>query len=487
MRPSVSSVTRWPVLVFLALAATSRATQAAPTGYLSAADALAASAPNYDVLDPEDLSMISPPLLLMRSEQHSNRTRSVSPSKLPPGASIVQFAPSTLTRATAPLYVSAAWRSDNANPSQATQAFIVWHGSQRNGQESFNDIHAALTSAGQSLDAPTSQILIVSLQFYTPNDATKRRLFDSTRNLAWKFNGDADNRSKGSTFGLFDGTDAIGPDGEEDPAYRLNGAQISTYDVLDGVITYLSNPARHPNLRKITLVGHSAGGQALSRYLTLNPAVLSGVNGIHIRSVIANAPSMVYFTNDRPDNDAAQTLVPSRKTADGTVSPTGCSFNDWRYGLSGPMPRYVAARAAGGPNDGLRLFSAYIAKDVVKIVGTNDVYALAEGSGDQSCAVQTQGGPNRRDRNYAAWVYVNLLAGTGQDVSAFYGYANLSRSVRPISGIGAVFRHQLGIVSGVGHDSTKMFASPVGISALLDDVVQPGPRPPPMPEFQSPA
>ncbi|CAD6887008.1 unnamed protein product [Tilletia controversa] len=486
MRPTICSLSRWPVVVFLALAATSRATQAAPTGYFAPGHALSDSTPSYDALDSDGVPMVSPPLLLMRSGRN-NLTNSGSSSKLPPGASLVQFAPSTLTRATAPLYVSAAWRSDGGAPSQATQAFVVWHGSQRNGQESFKDVHAALTLAGQSLDAPNSNILIVSLQFYTPNDAIKRRLFDSARNLAWKFSGDAANGGKGSTFGLFDGTDAIGPSGEEDPAYRLNGAQISTYDVLDEVITYISNRSRHPNLQKITLVGHSAGAQALSRYLTLNPAVLSGVNGIRIRSVIANAPSMVYFTEDRPDNDAAQTQVASRKTASGTASPTGCSFNDWRYGLSGAMPRYVAARAPGGPGDGLRLFSSYIAKDVVKIVGTNDVYALAEGSGDQSCAVQTQGGPNRRDRNYAAWVYINLLAGTNEDVSAFYGYANLSKSVRPVSELGTVFRHQLGIVSGVGHDSTKMFASPVGISALLDDMVQPGPRPPPMTDFQNPA
>ncbi|KAK0526717.1 hypothetical protein OC834_004704 [Tilletia horrida] len=385
------------------------------------------------------------------------------------------------------MYVSAAWKSDSGAPSPATRAWVVWHGSQRNGQESFKDIHGALTSAGNNLDAPTSQMLVVSLQFYTPNDATRRKFFDPARNLAWQFNGDSSTPSKQATYGLFDGTDAVGPTGEEDPAYSLNGAQISSFDVLDSVISYLSNRGNFPNMQKITIVGHSAGGQAISRYLTLNPAVLGGLNGVHVRSVIANAPSMVYFTNDRPDNNAAQTTVGSRKTAAGAVSPTGCSFNDWRYGLDGQKPRYVASRNPGGPSDGFRLFASYITKDVVRLVGTNDVYALAEGSGDQSCAVLTQGGVNRRDRNYAAWVYMNLLAGTNEDVSAYYGYGNLSQSVRPYPGLGAVFNHQLGIVSGVGHDSTKMFASPVGVSALLDDVVQPGPRPPPSPAFASPA
>ncbi|KAK0557543.1 hypothetical protein OC846_000331 [Tilletia horrida] len=416
----------------------------------------------------------------MRAE---NVTDTETTKKLPIGSSMIQFSPSAQTKATVPLYVSAAWNAGRTSP--ASRAYIVWHGSQRNGQSSFNDVHAALSSAGNNLDTTTSDILVIALQFYTPNDASKRRLFDSARNLAWQFTGDANTKSRGSTFGLFDGTDAIAPAGETDPTYGLNGAKISTFDVLDSVISYISNRAYYPNMQRITLVGHSAGGQAISRYMTLNPAVLSGLTGIHIRSVIANAPSMVYFTNDRPDNPAAQTVVSTRRTSGGAISSNGCDFNDWRYGLQGYMPRYVTARARDGPGDGLRLFTSYIAKDVVRLVGTNDVYALAEGSGDQTCAVLTQGGENRRDRNYAAWAYLNLLAATNEDVSAFYGYANLSQSVHPVAGLGSVFNHQLGIVSGVGHDSTQMFASPVGISALLDDRVQPGPRPPPAPAFES--
>ncbi|KAL9938763.1 hypothetical protein V8E36_002482 [Tilletia maclaganii] len=488
MRSTGPSLTKWPVLIFLALAATSVATQAAPTRYHDQADTLPASLTDLDVLDAANIP-VGPPLMLLRAEQDVNLTSptSSSPSKLPPGTSLIQFAPSPMTRATVPLYVSAAWRSPTGAPSQASRAFVVWHGSQRNGQESFRDIHSALASAGNFLDTPTSSILIVSLQFFTPKDATKRRLFDPTRNLAWHFSGDAAFPAKGATFGLFDGTDAVGPTGEEDPLYALRGAQISTFDVLDTVISYLSNRANYPNMQRITLVGHSAGGQAISRYLTLNPAVLSGLNGIHVRSVIANAPSMVYFTNDRPDNPSAQTMVASRKLTSSAISQTGCSFDDWRYGLSGEKPRYVTARAPAGPNDGLTLFTSYITKDVVRLVGTDDVYQLSEGSGDQSCAVQTQGGEHRRNRNYAAWAYMNLLANTKEDVSAFYGYGNLTQSVRPVLALGAVFNHRLGIVSNVGHDSTKMFASPVGVSALLDDLIMPGPRPPPMPVFAEPA
>jgi len=66
-------------------------------------------------------------------------------------------------------------------------------------------------------------------------------------------------------------------------------------------------------------------------------------------------------------------------------------------------------------------------------------------------------------------------------VTEFYGYKNLSRSVTPIPNLSGATQHRLGIVNGVGHVASRMYASPVGMSALLDKEVKAGPRPPPMP------
>ncbi len=122
-----------------------------------------------------------------------------------------------------------------------------------------------------------------------------------------------------------------------------------------------------------------------------------------IRYVLANSPSMPYFTTARPN--------PS--------SDCG-NYNQWGYGFDGPLPRYVAERNPGGE----QAFRNWITKDITLMTGDFDTYARDQ-SGDQSCAVQAQGGQNRRDRGYAWWAYVNLLGGTSTDVSAFYGYGSL--------------------------------------------------------------
>lgn len=69
----------------------------------------------------------------------------------------------------------------------------------------------------------------------------------------------------------------------------------------------------------------------------------------------------------------------------------------------------------------------YVSRDVVSLTGDLDTYKNGP-FGDQSCKAQKQGGVNRRDRNYAQWAYKNLLAGTSEDVSDYYGYKELKTS-----------------------------------------------------------
>lgn len=86
--------------------------------------------------------------------------------------------------------------------------------------------------------------------------------------------------------------------------------------------------------------------------------------------------------------------------------------------------------------------------------------------------VHAQGGYNRADRNYAAWVYENLLAGTDVDLSKFYGYKNLHAlhgGVKNDRGSAKkTFKHKLGIAAGVAHDGARMWSSDVGRKALLE-------------------
>lgn len=187
-----------------------------------------------------------------------------------------------------------------------------------------------------------------------------------------------------------------------------------------------SNLAIYPDMKNITIAGHSAGAEMVQRWSAIGsyslPSSDEGLgksDRIHLRIIIANSPSSVYFTSDRPDNPNGATRVPSRSHKSGSISSTGCLFDHWRYGLGGKQPRYVELKLAqvGGvataiEAKGRLLFSQWIRKDIVRLIGTLDTENRASG-GDRSCAVRTQGGHNRRDRGFAFWVsFLVLESGT---------------------------------------------------------------------------
>lgn len=277
------------------------------------------------------------------------------------------------------------------------------------GAQAFSDIYDAVKAAGARIDEADAHALVISPTFYITTDAQKpdqqgrvKNYFDPQRNFAWL----SDSQSNG-TYGLFDGADAVAPKRGR-VSDLLNDVRVSSYDVLDALVAHFADEARFPRLRNLTFAGHSAGAQAFQRWSAINPRSLpSSTSGIgpdgriHVRFVLANAPSSVYFTTDRPDNPNGATRTSQRTRKDGSISKTGCAFNQWRYGLDGAQPRYVRKRQAE-PNDGKELFAQWIRKDVVRLVGTEDTKENANG-GDQSCAVRTQGGDNRCERGYAYW------------------------------------------------------------------------------------
>lgn len=88
-----------------------------------------------------------------------------------------------------------------------------------------------------------------------------------------------------------------------------NGTQLSSYDVIDTLLARFSDKSLYPNLKKIALVGFSAGGQFVGRYV----AVGKGLPGSDIEIIYA---AMSPSTQ----------LVPS-------------SGEIWHYGLEN-RPRY---------------------------------------------------------------------------------------------------------------------------------------------------
>ncbi|KDN40877.1 hypothetical protein K437DRAFT_295743 [Tilletiaria anomala UBC 951] len=384
----------------------------------------------------------------------------------PAGASFIQFRPCPrVTNATVPMFVNKQWVDTTGGSgnvtSNATVAIVIQHGIGRDFQNAWEGIYPIVDGASTVLIAPN---------FYLPSDSPRMMItgtlsnwFDPAHNLAWA--------NFGSWVG---GDDPVAPrntgrsSNGDSGGWPGAGAACSTYNVYDAIRTVLHNSTAYPRLRTVYWAGHSGGGAFVSRYALVADDAPDALN---MRYVHANAPSFPYFTADRPGQGQGQMQVGSCQ-----------GFNSWMYGLDGGFTRYVEAKVTT-PHD---MFKRYIARDVVALQGDMDTRSRYP-VGDYECQVLAEGGDNRRDRNYAWWVYKVLLAGAPLDVSQFVGYSVLKPLVRSLNlvptttpaaysasstsanagGGGAVFNHRFCVVPGVGHVDEPMWASTCGKASFM--------------------
>ncbi|PWN44314.1 hypothetical protein IE81DRAFT_29979 [Ceraceosorus guamensis] len=345
-------------------------------------------------------------------------------------------------------FVSEQW-TDDAEPRPLVRracnlpfivnSFIVLHGQHRDPHRSYRAIKAAV---GRRRDC-----LIIAPGFFTKVDPMSR-----AAELVWDFRprNEADWEAKWQS-----GHDA-----------STGAKRVSAFDVLDHLLRRLVLSGTYPNLERITFSGHSAGAGMLARYSYLGgaEAALGAATGrrVRIRYVLANAPSNLYFSDDRPIDWSMHAKAAKDKCK---------TLHTWRYQIHGDVPRYVKA---GLTKD---RFEEWAKMDIVRLSGDEDVHHEMD-TGDQSCAAQAQGGMNRHDRNLAYWAYQNALAGTRMDLSPYLPKENLDTLQKNLESRRVDhFRHRFSIVPGVGHDCHDMFNSPLGISALFDEEFVSGPPP----------
>ncbi|HEY3676123.1 MAG TPA: hypothetical protein VGK84_09045 [Candidatus Tumulicola sp.] len=195
-----------------------------------------------------------------------------------------------------------------------------------------------------------------------------------------------------------------------------NNIAVSTYDVFDAMLARLSDPRRFPNMRRITIIGHSAGGQIVQRYAVVGHAPqLDRSTRVAVHLVVANPSSYFYFDDWRP--------IPQTNCAD---------FDRWRYGLAG-APAYVTETGAA-------LQRRYATRRVTYLLGTADTNPK-EDDLDRSCGGEAQG-PYRfaRGKYYVGYLAKLYPRGTNQDFA---------------------------FVRGVPHDNRRMFTSRCGLDVLF--------------------
>ena len=290
------------------------------------------------------------------------------------------------------LYVSKDW--DRPQPA-ITRAIVTVHGVERTASNARTIAEVGRARSGLAPDS----VLLIEPQFLDDVDVGAQHLPAET--LHW------------SHTGWEAGDDAHGP------------APISSFAALDAILARLADRASFPALKDVVLAGHSGGGQLVQRYAVAGrgESALTGV-GIHVRYVVANPSSYVYFSPERPAGDGFATF-------DAAACP---AYDRWKYGMTG-LPTYLAGQ------DAAALEAAYAARDVVYLLGAADDNPNHPAL-DKTCMAEAEG-PNRYARGLAYFRYLQWR--------------------RPTS-----LAQRLRQVPNVGHDSDGMFNSTCGLAVLYD-------------------
>ena len=298
-----------------------------------------------------------------------------------------------------PIAVSQDW--SRPRPGIA-RAVIVVHGYSRNAADYF----AAVAKL-----AADERTLVIAPQFLAPEDIAAHHLPDST--LRWQ-------RSQWS-----DGGDAEGP------------IPASSYELVDALLVALADRARLPDLSTVVLAGFSAGGQLAQRYAAVGRgADILASRGIALHYIVASPGSYLYFTEDRPLPEGG---IGRFDTA------TCSSFNNWKYGLSGLLPRYVAPAVSEGA---AALERRYVARDIIYLLGSADNDPNHPVL-DTSCAAEAQG-PHRYARGLSYFAYLQARDG-------------------------ALLKQRLWQAPGAGHQYARVLGSPCGRAALFSEAGCPEP------------
>lgn len=202
--------------------------------------------------------------------------------------------------------------------------------------------------------------------------------------------------------------------------------RVSSFTVMDRLLTTLADRTRFPNLQNIVIAGHSAGGQYVQRYALLRAAAAAGP--IAVRFVVANPSSYLYLDARRPD--------PSAPGAFRLPTASACAVNRYKYGLERGNGAVAAAVAALGVSG---LAERYRQQAVTYLLGERDNdpnHRLL----DKGCAAMAQG-PTRLARGLAYQRHLD----------SYY----------------APHAQRFETVPGASHNAARMFGSPAGLAALF--------------------
>ncbi len=211
--------------------------------------------------------------------------------------------------------------------------------------------------------------------------------------------------------------------------YHEKKINLSSYDILDDILTRIISSNHFPNLTNIVILGHSAGGQLVNRYAACNTVedTIAIKKHISIRYLVMAPSSYVYMDGERATrDDLAQFKHPFNAYK---------KYNYWGYGLK---HLYGYHKRRHITEDMIRLQYRY--REVLYLVGEEDTTDAAL---DKSKSAMLEG-KNRLER--LKTYYDHLQNHYGQDITEF---------------------HHMAIIKGVGHSSRKLMLSNEGKRFIL--------------------
>jgi pimeloyl-ACP methyl ester carboxylesterase len=281
---------------------------------------------------------------------------------------------------TARSLVYASYPLDKPNPA-ITRALIMVHGAGRNADHYFETSMAAAFLAGA-----LQNTIVLSPRFIAAPDKPE------ANEVVWPGRGDSW-RSGGMS---------------------PSNPTLSSFDLADELLRELANKKNFPNLTRIVVAGHSAGGQFATRY-AMAGKLHGAVGSVAVSYVVANPSSYAWPASVRPLPVGDANPVDAYKAAlepngekvhagysygpfDSTQAP---GFDRWPAGLN-QRTGYTAQIS----DDQLR--KQLVSRPTTYLLGQVDVLPL--GGFDSSPTAMAQG-PTRRARGEAFFKYVNETLG----------------------------------------------------------------------------
>ena len=256
-----------------------------------------------------------------------------------------------------------------------TRALIMIHGAGRNADHYF----ATATAAGFLADALDNSIVVSPRLIAPPDTARANEVVWPNGNNSWRSGG-------------------ISP----------SHPTLTSFDFIDELVRKLAEKRNFPNLTKIVIAGHSAGGQVVTRYEMANK--VHDTKDVSITYVVANPSSYAWPaavrplpTGDADPNGADREALGSEGEKLHTHFTFGAfdvaklpTYNRWPAGLEGRI-----GYAASMSDD--QLVKQLAQRPTTYLFGQVDVLPL--GGFDASPTAMAQG-PTRRARGEAFFRYI---------------------------------------------------------------------------------